>query len=221
MSVHHAPVNRQTLREQVLDALRAAVTSGELPLGAPLVENDLAATYGVSRGTVREALRELQAAGLVTGDSRGKLHVRTPSPREIAEIFRVRGALEGLAAREVSARADKDELVADLRESLPPHTATGDFATQMNADLAFHERLVALSGNATLLRLWQELEDQMRLVFFARATHPNDRLMTRDQHAPILDAVASGDDAAIHAIVREHMDLAVRAWAPGESGASA
>lgn len=204
-------VNRQTLREQVLDLLRAAITSGRLPLGSSLIETDLASTYGVSRGTVREALRELQAAGLVAGDSRGKLHVRTPGRREIAELFRVRGALEGLAVREI-VRSDRlADAAVDLRAHLPADS--GDFTERMNADLAFHERLVQLSENATLLTLWKGLEDRMRIIFFAGDGPEGSPLMTYAQHEPIVDAIASGDLRAAHDTLLAHMEEAAHRWA--------
>lgn len=206
-------VNRQTLREQVLELLRTAITGGDFPLGSSLIETDLAAAYGVSRGTVREALRELQAAGLVDGDARGRLHVHTPNDREIVELFQVRGALEGLAAREITASPRRDEIVADLRRHLPPADAAADFSDRMNRDLAFHERLVRLSENATLLASWSSLQDRMRIIFFARGG--GDRpttLMTRDHHAPIVDAIASGDHGAAHDTLVAHMAEAARLW---------
>lgn len=209
-----AAVNRLTLREQVLQALRTSITAGELLPGADLGEVELAERYGVSRGTVREALRFLQQSRLVSGDARGKLRVHRASSREIAEIFSVRGALEGLAVQSVIVRTDRAECAERLREALPPEDLTGDFATHMNRDLAFHELLSELSGNATLLDNWRMLEDRMRIVFFsAEATAPVP-IMTRSHHEPIVDAVDAGDADAARRIVLQHMNDASVLWAP-------
>src|ERR687890_1383716 len=96
-------LDRSTLRERALEALRAAITSGQYRPGDHLGEVELGKHLGVSRGTVREALRHLQQEGLVTAGNRGKLRVNTVSPQEVRELFRVRAALEGLAAAEIMA----------------------------------------------------------------------------------------------------------------------
>ena len=92
-----AAVNRTTLREQVVDKLRTAILDGTFRPGDKMAEVELAAQFGVSRGTVREAMRTLQNSGLLQGSERTSLHVRRLSPQEIAELFDVRVALEGHA----------------------------------------------------------------------------------------------------------------------------
>jgi DNA-binding GntR family transcriptional regulator len=90
-------LDRSTLRERALEALRTAISSGQYRPGDHLGEEELARRLGVSRGTVREALRHLQQDGLVTAGARGMLRVHSLSPVEIRDLFQVRGALEGLA----------------------------------------------------------------------------------------------------------------------------
>ena len=82
---------------------------------------ELATHLGVSRGTVREALRHLQQEGLVTAGNRGMLRVSTVTPQEVRELFRVRAALEGLAVAEIIASPRKGAAVATLREALTQH----------------------------------------------------------------------------------------------------
>ena len=95
---------RTSLREQALDLLRNAVTSGEIEPGTRLVETELSAALRSLAGTLREALRQLQQEGLVEAGERGRLTVRTLTDAEILDMFEVRAALEGLAAAIVSAR---------------------------------------------------------------------------------------------------------------------
>ena len=101
-------LEKTSLRQQALTALRRAITSGELPPGMHLVETDLSDALQISRGTLREAMRQLQQEGLisVTGD-RGRLSVRHLDAKEIRDIFHVRAALESLAARELCALPDR------------------------------------------------------------------------------------------------------------------
>ena len=121
-------LDRSTLRERALEALRSAITSGQYKPGDHLSEVALAGHLGVSRGTVREALRHLQQEGLVTAGNRNMLRVSTISPKDVRELFRVRAALEGLAVAEIIASPERDKAVATLRKALsrarPTATAT-------------------------------------------------------------------------------------------------
>jgi len=200
-------VNRLTLREQVLDDLRQGITTGRLSPGASLIETELAERYDVSRGTVREALRFLQEAGLVDGDARGKLRVHTPSGREVTELFHVRAALEGLALREIIDSPRRDEITADLHRHLPP-AGGGTFVDRLNLDLAFHERMCRAAGNDILLGTWKRLEDRMRIVLLSVAREDPLPIMARDQHLPIVEAIERGDARDGVQLVFDHMNEA-------------
>ncbi|HEX8509584.1 MAG TPA: GntR family transcriptional regulator, partial [Propionibacteriaceae bacterium] len=148
-------IGLHTRRELILDRLREAISSGQLSPGTHLAEVELSAALGVSRGTLREALRHLQQEGLLTADSRGRLSVRVVSIREVTEIFAVRDALESLALQQICKLEERSRVVAELRQQLDGlRIAEGDFTAQLNADLAFHARMCELSGNDTLLQTW-------------------------------------------------------------------
>src|SRR5436190_4022839 len=108
-------LDRATLRERALQALRSAITSGQYEPGDHLGEVDLAARLGISRGTVREALRHLEQEGLVTAGHRGMLRVNQLSPSQIRGLYRVRAALEGLAVTTIIESPSRDDAVAALR----------------------------------------------------------------------------------------------------------
>lgn len=202
-------VNRKTLREQVLAQLRQAIVSGQLEPGARLAEVDLAAQLGVSRGTVREALRTLEQSGLVTEAERTGLCVRRPTTREVGELFDVRASLEALAAALVMGAADSTERLAQLRSALPPEAGDDvSFADRVTRDLAFHERLCELADNGVLLETWRLLHDRMLVVILSDPGQAARPIMTRDNHEPILGAMAGGDVLAAQAAVREHMTRA-------------
>src|SRR5262245_61769128 len=83
------PAERRTLREQCFDQLRALIVNGSLTPGSHLVETRLGDQLGVSRGPLREALRQLEREGLVVSDGKGHLLVREVSGEEIREMFEV------------------------------------------------------------------------------------------------------------------------------------
>jgi DNA-binding GntR family transcriptional regulator len=213
-------LDRSTLRERALEALRSAITSGQYRPGDHLGEVELAKHLGVSRGTVREALRHLQQEGLVTTGNRGMLRVSSVSPQEIRELFRVRAALEGLAVAEIIASPRKDAAVATLREALAHLADDGDFAAKLEADLGFHLVLCRLSGNSMLVDTWRYLEGRIRVTIMNgeaaqnAATAGTPTMMSRDRHAPIVDAVERGDAAAAMAVLEQHMGAAADQYAP-------
>ena len=213
-------LDRSTLRERALEALRSAITTGQYRPGDHLGEVELGGRLGVSRGTVREALRHLQQEGLVTAGNRGMLRVSSVTPREVRELFRVRAALEGLAVAEIKAAPDKDASVATLRDALDRLADDGDFAAKLEADLGFHLLLCRLSGNAMLVDAWRYLEGRIRVTIMsgeaARTGGSADspRMMSRDRHAPIVDAIERGDVPTATSGVEQHMAAAAEQYAP-------
>ena len=208
-------IDRSTLRERALGALRSAITSGKYRPGDHLGEIELASHLGVSRGTVREALRHLQQEGLVMAGSRGMLRVNSLSPTEVRELFRVRAALEGLAVADIIASPRREAAVATLREALSQlGDTTADFAARLEADLGFHLLLCRLSGNSMLVEAWRHLEGRIRVTIINCESAGTPTMMSRDRHALIADAIESGDVPAAVKVVEQHMATAAEQYAP-------
>lgn len=204
-------IELQTRRELILDRLREAISSGQLSPGTHLAEVELSTALGVSRGTLREALRHLQQEGLLTADSRGRLSVRVVNAREVEEIFSVREALEGLALRELCRMTDRSEVVSDLRCRLDELRAVeGVFTAQLDADLAFHARMCELSGNATLLQTWRGISGLARASITAAGPATALHNMAYERHLPIVELIETGDVDAGQAFLARHMDEAAR-----------
>jgi DNA-binding GntR family transcriptional regulator len=214
-----ASLDRSTLRERALEAVRSAILSGQYRPGDHLGEVELASSLGVSRGTVREALRHLQQEGLVTAGNRGMLRVNSLSSLEVRELFQVRAALEGLAVREIIASPRREAAVAALREALEKLTDEGeDFAARIEADLAFHLQLCRLGGNSMLVEAWRHLEGRMRVAILNGAAWQAP-MMARDRHAPIVDAIERADETAALRVVEEHMASAAERFSQAPESA--
>jgi DNA-binding GntR family transcriptional regulator len=211
-------LDRSTLRERSLEALRGAILTGRYRPGDHLGEVELAGSLGVSRGTVREALRHLQQEGLVTSGNRGMLRVNSLSSAEVRELFRVRAALEGLAVREVIASPRREAAVPALRTALDRLSDEEEPAARMEADLAFHLLLCQLSGNSMLVEAWQRLEGRMRVAILNGASWQAP-MMARDRHLPIVEAIERGDVEAAVRIVDEHMTAAAEHFAEATGSA--
>jgi DNA-binding GntR family transcriptional regulator len=206
MALELGGLDRTSLREQARDLLRSHIVDGTLAPGERLVETRLSTQLQVSRGTLREALRHLEQEGLVVSDERGHMRVRTHTAREVREIYDVRIALETMAAILVSQSPDREQRVAQLRDTLEPLKAKGARLTEtIERDLEFHRRLCELSDNQTLLDTWTHLLARIRASIIAAGPSVTPGLATYKRHTAILDAIADGDQTAIRDVLLQHM----------------
>jgi DNA-binding GntR family transcriptional regulator len=211
-----ANLDKSTLRERALQALRSAITSGQYSPGQHLGEVELATSLGISRGTVREALRHLEQEGLVTAGHRGMLRVNQLSAEEIRGLYGVRAALEGLAVRTIIGSPHRDQAVAKLRSAVSGLSDDrADFSRRVESDLAFHLLLCELAGNPMLVESWKHLEGRIRVAIMSHNPEELPDIMSRDRHSPIVDAIEAGDVPAAQAIVDQHMQVAAELYAAG------
>jgi DNA-binding GntR family transcriptional regulator len=200
-------LEKTSLREQALSALRRAITTGQLKPGTHLVETELSDALQISRGTLREAMRQLQQEGLISAGARGRLSVRHLDSKEIRDIFNVRAALESLAARELASAPDRAEAAVTLRRAVEDmdRWAASDLEDRIEADLSFHRTMCQLTGNETLLHQWTSLEGSIRMSIMFAGVDRAIKNMDAKRHLEIVDAIESGDTDAAAASVMGHM----------------
>jgi len=203
-------LEKKSLREQALSALRTAITSGELEPGRHLVETELSDMLQISRGTLREALRQLEQEGLLSAGPRGRLSVRHLDGKEIRDIFAVRAALESLAVRTLCELPDRASVIASLRRAIDAMAAAaeGSLEERIESDLEFHRTLCRLTGNETLLHSWESLEGSIRMSIMFAGIERAVRNMSVDRHHDIVAAIETGDAVLARTTILEHMDVA-------------
>ena len=207
MARAEAVFDKRTLRERCTHHIRDLIITGRIGPGDHLVETRLSEELGVSRGTLREALRPLQIEGLLVDDGRGHLSVRSITPQEIREVFQVRAALEVLAARMLSGRDDREQVARELRSAIEPLKDPAlDFGDQIRVDLGFHELLCRATGNTTLVAHWRQLIGQIEMMIIAVGSDRGASRMRYEDHIGIVDAIASGDAARAQDVVGRHFD---------------
>jgi DNA-binding GntR family transcriptional regulator len=223
-----AVISRSVLSDQVKDRLLQAILAGRYPPGARIVETRVARELGTSQAPVREALRDLEALGVVETTAFRGARVRQPSAAELLEGFTVRADLESLAARLAIARLTEDDirLLAAYLEEMRRSADDGDVHAEATADAAFHGRIIELAGNATLQRVWKMLEPFSR-TYITMVVPGVDRRRIAELHAPVLAALrlrdASAAEAAIHDHFADTAAMLIRLWAstapsaPGEA----
>ena len=203
-------LQKKSLREQALSALRAAITSGELEPGRHLVETELSEMLQISRGTLREALRQLEQEGLLSPGPRGRLSVRHLDEKEIRDIYSVRAALESLAARTLCELPDRQHVITSLRSAIESMAAAEKASLQdrVESDLEFHRTMCRLTGNETLLHSWESLEGSIRMSIMFAGRDKGVKNMSVDRHYDIVAAIETGDASLARNTIREHMDTA-------------
>lgn len=200
-------IRSRSLPSLVQDEILRLILAGELRAGQKLSEADLAARLGVSRGPVREAFRGLEGAGLVRLEKNRGVFVRTISAAEAAELYEVRAGLDEMAGRLLAPRIT-DSDVAELYgriNALDARSAAGDIATYFPLNIAFHDRLVELAGNAKLLAIYRRLIAEMHLLRRHGMLHGGGLAVSNQEHRRIVDALARRDGAAAGAAMRAHV----------------
>jgi DNA-binding GntR family transcriptional regulator len=195
------------LAEDAATILREQILTGGFRRGTHLVEAKLAVRLGVSRGTIREAFKTLVAEGLIDEEPRRGAFVVTLGASDVREIYEVRAAVEGCAARLLVQRADPSALqeLATAVGEIRAAAESGDVAAVRRADLQFHERLCALSGNGRLHEIFVRYVPAIQtLLHFDRL--PYTSLDTSaDEHQALLDALESGDPDLASRVFEAHV----------------
>jgi DNA-binding GntR family transcriptional regulator len=209
-------VARSVLAEQVKDRLLQDILSGRYPPHSRIVETRVARDLGTSQAPVREALRGLEALGVVDILPFRGARVRRPTAGELLEAYAVRAELEALGARLGVPRmtdADLAEL-EELGEAMERAAEAGDRHEVAVADASFHARLLRLAGNATLERVWRSLEPFSR-TYITLVAPGADAHWTAALHPAILDALRKRDPELVAAALRRHFELAGEHLAEG------
>jgi DNA-binding GntR family transcriptional regulator len=195
------------LPEAVGRALRHRILNNELPAETRLVEANLAAEFGVSRGTIRDAMRSLQAEGLIAIVPRRYSIVTRMSMQDAEDVCYARFALEDASVASGLGQGRK-ELIRSLRLALGHMSAaarTDDMDALVESDTRFHELLVEVSGRRRLKELWSMLNSQMGALMRSEIERQGIGLADAvDRHRDLLGAVDGGDIERLRQAIREH-----------------
>ena len=198
------------VRQQVLDNLRRAIVEGHFRPAERLIERELCALTGASRSSVREALRQLEAEGLIeTLPDRGPV-VRAVSAQESADLYQVRALLEGLMGRLFATRATDDE-VEEITEAVQDFGAaagSGDSGAALRAKDRFYDVLMTGCRNTALYSLLENLHDRIALLRATTLAQPGRSLRTQAELERIVKAIEARDGEAAQAACVAHVEAA-------------
>ena len=209
------PIAVSSIANEALNKLTQAIVSGEFAPGERLSEAELARRFGISRGPIREALGRLEGK-LVTRVPRVWVSVINLSHEKLLDLFAVREALEGMAAR-LAAQRIGDAEIQELRDLLEQHGAHADVASgagyyQAGNDDDFHFRIVRAARNEQLeMMLLNELYFKLKLYRYRISSNPGRPQKALEEHREILNAIASRNPDAAEAAMRHHIRNAIGA----------
>ncbi|MDX1523459.1 MAG: GntR family transcriptional regulator [Anaerolineae bacterium] len=199
-----------TAAERVCQALRAAITGGELPAGAQLRQEEIAAQYQVSRMPVREAFRQLETEGLIVVYPGRGAFISRLDPAEIQEIYDIRILLEGDALRRAFPALTPTLLdrAQDLLDQLDTVEDRLDFRA---LDEAFHTTLYTPAQRPRLLTLIDTLRRQVTYFFYVVTSPDTIRQDIQQDHRQILAACRAGNADGAVAAVEAHLRRSAQA----------
>jgi phosphonate utilization transcriptional regulator len=197
----------RSLPELVRDEVVRMLQAGELKAGAKLNEVDLARRLGVSRGPVREAFRALAEVGLVRAEKNRGVFVRRISTAEARELYAVRASLNDCAGRLLAPRITEAQLaeLGQRVEAMEAHAGRAAIVRYMPLNLAFHERIVEMTGNNKLLELYRRVVDELYLLRLRGLVFGGGLAVSNAEHRAIVAALATRDGDAAARAMRDHV----------------
>jgi DNA-binding GntR family transcriptional regulator len=197
---------------QVARLLTQAILQGRLPPGCKVVEAGIARELGVSRAPVREAARLLERQGLLVANPRRGFFVRQFAPDDIDEIYDLRLCVERhaavLAARKLTPQS-RDAMRRQI-DVLHEMADLDDPARQVEEDYRFHRLICEIAGNQRMLRLFDDLASELRMVIGLIGRVYDDPHEIARSHEPVLAAIEAGHPERIVAHVNHHIGHAWR-----------
>jgi phosphonate utilization transcriptional regulator len=202
-----ALLQSSSLTSVVQQEIERRILQGELAPGAKLIEAELAAGLGVSRGPVREAFRMLEEAGLVRQEKNRGVFVRNIPLDEAVEIYDLRAMMDESVGRQLATTITPEQLkaVRAMVEAMEKAVKAGDADSYHLLNLDFHDKLVEFTGNRKLTTLYRRLINELSL--FRRLNLADAKLLpiSAGEHRAIVKAIASGDAEAAGRAMREHV----------------
>lgn len=208
--------NGQPRRQQVLEILRSEIMTGRYEPGERLIEATISEELGTSRGPVREALRQLEHEGLVVSEPYRGAVVLDVSDEEVQEVLiPIRLTLESFSfSKAIELMTDDD--YAELAKQLwlmEDAARKNDLQQIVEADLAFHEIVIAGSGRPHTMQVWRSIWPRIR-NYFIRYGRFRQLDTIVDEHRELLDALRSRDHDGTMAVLERHIAVPVPSSRP-------
>lgn len=197
-----------TSADKTFIQLRVDIVEGAIPAGSKLSETELSTKYQVSRAVIREAINRLESCHLVERKANVGARIVSLTPEGLIQLYQVREALEGMAAR-LAAKNMSDEEIADLTALLDNHFQTvkgGESYYQEAGDLDFHYRIILGSKNQHLIEVLVNGIYHLIRMYRVQLGMAGPRVTTAfDEHKHVVQAIANRDEELAEMLMRRHI----------------
>lgn len=211
ISISGGAVVSRTRREEVAVRVRHALLTGELKPGQRIKEAPLAEALGVSRPTLRESLQQLVHEGALVQIPHKGIHVAAPTAEELADVAEVRVSLETMAALRL-AKQPGSPAMDRVRAALDRHLAAIESGDDVQVDIThvdLHRTIWESAGNAMLVKIWPLMATQIQQALSVDQATMRNAARDAQLHRRLIEVIESGDEEAIVAEVREHIQYSV------------
>lgn len=196
------------LGDAIANAIVDAVAQGTLEPSQRIIEEDLARKFKVSRVPIREAIKLLQAQGILKVTPNRGARVAAFDPAMIEQVYEARIALERIAVRDAMLAYQREPRLLDgLREiisRMERMARWSDWVEFRKCDVAFHREICRVSGNEIVLKLWEALAQHITIMFGRELASERNFAVVIDQHRKLLELFERGDQA-IERIIEQHI----------------
>jgi DNA-binding GntR family transcriptional regulator len=192
--------------------IRDAINAGRFVPGQRLVEAELTAEYGVSRGPLREALRQLSAEGLVELMPHRSAQVRRLTRTEILELFHIRARLEAMAGQLAASRMNLPDIRDRFSQAVAmvfddkPRLSTAEYVCENNS---FHGAILRAAGNSQLVRLYENMQLGLIMSQISAALPTEIVATSLKEHRQIAEAILAADEKRAADLLFEHLTRAM------------
>jgi DNA-binding GntR family transcriptional regulator len=201
-----SPLIRESTSAKLRTLILQRIIEGHYPPGHRLKEMELAREFNTSQAPVREALRELEATGVIESEPHRGSRVRTVSERDLGEAYQVRAVLEQLAGELAAGQfSGRETLLQRQADKVRTAYEKGNMEEYARHDLAFHRMIVEAAGNQVLLENWDALHFDIRTRLFLG--HSTASLQsTLGLHDEIVRALIDGKGKLAGRLLRKHSE---------------
>jgi len=199
--------------DQIYRDLGSAIITGKFPPGTPLIETDLQQSFGVSRAPVREAIRLLEADGLVVVDSYKKKYVRCITRSYLQELIPIMAVLEGLAGSLAVQNFSNEqiEVLRSFNENMKATYEQGLFERCSDLDFNFHKTFIKASGNQELEKSIKSIRKKMSWFWVTRFPCKGEELIpiSIEGHQAIIEAFKTRSSKKVEAAIKRHFFISL------------
>jgi DNA-binding GntR family transcriptional regulator len=203
----NAELSSMSVVEKIVEAIRSDIKAGRVAPGQRLIESEIRVALGASRPSIRDAMRRLEAEGVVEMEHQKGARVRRLTSSDTEHIYQVRETLEGVAARLAAENIGKHNYRKRLQilEREFKKNDDGLPTTYLHYNEQFHHLIVEMSENQRLIRMVQQLHHSAFLMLIQVVASREAEARAREEHKPIITAILKGDGPAAERVMRTHI----------------